>query len=117
MSNNNLAEDFFGKPAEPAGDKTVFVRENLTEKIFTSRPDPSVVGEPPPVPDMIRNLYHDTAKWAKTGFQTSSPDEVDRRLKICGECEFFKGGRCMICGCFMNLKAKLATGSCPKGKW
>ncbi|NBW99955.1 hypothetical protein EBR03_10335 [bacterium] len=103
---SNIAEEMFGQPPK-----------NMTEEIFTSRPDRAAVGDPPPIPDLIKNLYMDTTAWAKDGFKTGNQEEVSRRLAICGECEFFKGGRCMVCGCFMALKAKLSTGKCPKEKW
>lgn len=83
----------------------------------TSSPDKSVVGEPPPLIDMAGNFYRDAIKWAQSGFQTSEAGEVEKRLAICADCEFFRGGRCVVCGCFMKYKASLATGSCPKGKW
>jgi hypothetical protein len=91
--------------------------DNMTAKMFTSRPDPKLVGEPPPLPDMMRNLYHDMKGWAQDGFKTEDEAETNRRLDICQGCENFKEGRCMLCGCFMKLKAKLSTGSCPVGKW
>jgi hypothetical protein len=91
--------------------------ENMTAGVFASRPDPKQVGEPPPLPDMMRNLYRDMKGWAQDGFKTEDSAETDRRLEICFSCENFKDGRCMLCGCFMKLKAKLSTGSCPVGKW
>jgi Family of unknown function (DUF6171) len=91
--------------------------ENMTAKIFTSRPDPKEVGEPPPLPDLMRNFYHEMRDWAQDGFNTENEVEINRRLNICQGCESFKEGRCMLCGCFMKLKARLSTGSCPSGKW
>jgi hypothetical protein len=104
--NVNIAEEFFGTPTPPQG--TPATPGNVNE---------STVGTPPPIMDMAKNLLRDTTAWAKSGFESSSQEEVDRRLSICGDCEHFKEGRCMVCGCYMALKAKLATGSCPKGKW
>lgn len=47
------------------------------------------------------------------------PAEQVRRLSICYRCEFFDGGRCRLCGCFANLKTRLATEHCPHDppKW
>lgn len=41
------------------------------------------------------------------------------RYSICQECpEFLKiTNQCKQCGCFMNLKVKLAEAKCPIGKW
>ena len=44
---------------------------------------------------------------------------INARLAICGECEHFikTTSQCNQCGCFMRAKARLATSSCPVGKW
>jgi hypothetical protein len=41
------------------------------------------------------------------------------RYKICKSCTLFNSvlKTCTACGCFMNLKTKLAHSYCPKGKW
>ena len=46
-------------------------------------------------------------------------DIVNKRLDICKGCEFlFKPtNTCKKCGCFMDVKTKIATSSCPVGKW
>ena len=61
-------------------------------------------------------------KKTKRGF-ISKPSLYEERIKICTSCEtlepaFFmcsskKGG----CGCFMKIKAKKASATCPKDKW
>lgn len=102
----DIAEEMFGKPPGPPA-----------KMLTPGAVDETLVGKPPPAIDMAKNLYKDTIAWAKSGFEVTQKDEVDRRLDICFKCEFFKDGRCTICGCFMALKAKLATGQCPKGKW
>lgn len=43
--------------------------------------------------------------------------EIENRLKICQNCEFYSNGRCAKCGCFNKWKAKLKTEHCPIGKW
>ena len=90
---------------------------NMTEAMFTSRPDPREVGEPPPLPDMVRSFYHGMKDWAGDGFKTQSEEETNRRLAICAGCKDFKDGRCMLCGCFLKFKAAISTGKCPVGKW
>ena len=48
------------------------------------------------------------------------PDEIQKwRFALCNSCEhFFKPtNQCKKCGCFMNLKTKLAKADCPVGKW
>lgn len=41
------------------------------------------------------------------------------RLKVCRECEQFQklSRQCRLCGCFLDLKAKLLEAACPAGKW
>jgi len=43
------------------------------------------------------------------------------RLEVCRSCEFVRMGtgfeRCVKCGCFMRLKAKLSMVECPVKKW
>lgn len=48
-----------------------------------------------------------------------SDEEKERRLTICRECPHFrhKTTRCGQCGCFLNIKAKLAIVNCPIGQW
>ncbi len=40
------------------------------------------------------------------------------RMKVCAECEkFLYGSTCGVCGCVMQVRARLADGKCPKKKW
>ena len=41
------------------------------------------------------------------------------RLNICSTCEHFQAGacRCRLCGCFMQLKARIPQAKCPDGRW
>lgn len=38
---------------------------------------------------------------------------VSERLSLCRDCEFREGERCGVCGCFVQLKAKVGTEKCP----
>jgi uncharacterized paraquat-inducible protein A len=46
-------------------------------------------------------------------------EEIERRMSICQECEFFlpKQKRCMKCGCFLRWKTALRSQKCPIEKW
>jgi hypothetical protein len=74
----------------------------------------------PPKP--IENLAKSMKNWAKAGFKTVNKAEYEKRLKICRSCEFWNEqanyslGRCEKCKC-TKMKLKLATESCPIGKW
>jgi hypothetical protein len=71
----------------------------------------------------IRSLNDDVGKWARSNFNTTSKDELDDRLKICHQCEFWnpKGfggtGICAKCGCSTQAKLRMATSKCPIDKW
>ena len=46
-------------------------------------------------------------------------DIIDRRWAECQNCEHLikATNQCKKCGCFMKLKTRVATASCPVGKW
>jgi membrane protease subunit (stomatin/prohibitin family) len=48
-----------------------------------------------------------------------SAEEVSKqRMEICKSCpSLIAMNRCKECGCFMDVKTKLARFSCPLGKW
>ena len=48
-----------------------------------------------------------------------SEEEFKERMSICEKCNRYdtSQSRCMECGCFMLLKARLGTEDCPLGKW
>jgi hypothetical protein len=74
----------------------------------------------PPKP--IENFAKSMKNWAKAGFKTVSEDKYKERLNICRSCNFWNEkanyslGRCEKCKC-TKMKLKLATESCPIGKW
>ena len=39
------------------------------------------------------------------------------RLDLCRKCEFFIGNFCKKCKCFMPVKVRLASSTCPDGRW
>lgn len=43
----------------------------------------------------------------------------DERLLVCETCPFFdrETEQCDLCGCFVELKAALATEKCPDNRW
>ncbi len=48
--------------------------------------------------------------------QRTAPQEYERRLKLCGECEHISGGTCLKCGCYVQLRAAKAEAHCPLKK-
>ena len=46
-------------------------------------------------------------------------ETVKQRLDACAACPFLdkKARQCLECRCFVDLKAQLATETCPKHRW
>tara|TARA_R100000995_G_scaffold18009_2_gene7314 strand:- start:4521 stop:4925 length:405 start_codon:yes stop_codon:yes gene_type:complete len=53
------------------------------------------------------------SKW----FATS--EVYKERMSICRDCVYYfkLTGNCKVCGCFMKVKSRIGSMSCPKGKW
>jgi hypothetical protein len=67
-----------------------------------------------------KNLATATAKHVSHGLPTVTDEERDRRLAICGGCEFrTEAGTCRKCGCGLKTKASWALQHCPLNppKW
>jgi len=48
----------------------------------------------------------------------AAQDLTHERLKLCEACQHFsKIRKCKLCGCWMDLKAKLLEAQCPIDKW
>ena len=71
----------------------------------------------------VKSASYSALEWAKAGFPVVSNEDFENRKSICNSCEFFEpkafygDGRCAKCGCDFKLKSKMATESCPIGKW
>jgi hypothetical protein len=65
------------------------------------------------------------ARWTVAGFPVRDQTEVERiERELCRPCEKYVEGRCKTCGCRVTSsslavanKIKMATESCPAGKW
>jgi hypothetical protein len=44
--------------------------------------------------------------------QKTSADEYERRLKICKGCENLVSGMCVLCGCYVEVRAAKAAQRC-----
>lgn len=92
------------------------------EKLRTTLPKITVTGpeiKGPGIVQMAQNFGEAMVTQAKAtleGKETFVPKEIyEERLEICRGCEWFNKGRCLSagCGCFLGVKAKLATSVCP----
>jgi hypothetical protein len=59
----------------------------------------------------------EASSWIIGGAKVCASDIILKRLDECGRCEHFKDSKCGRCGCYMSIKAKMATSKCPIGKW
>lgn len=48
-----------------------------------------------------------------------SQEVYEKRLEICGKCEYLMQGMCRLCGCFVELRASLRVRKCASvpAKW
>jgi tetratricopeptide (TPR) repeat protein len=56
-------------------------------------------------------------RFVGSGFKTVPHQTFEHRLRCCGQCEYYTGLRCRVCGCFTNLKARLPHEDCPLDRW
>lgn len=69
----------------------------------------------PTITQMAENFGKALVNYAKDGFTNVNDEEFERRIQICNsnECGEYNSGRCNLCGCYLTLKAKWASQSCP----
>lgn len=55
----------------------------------------------------------------KVGILVAEETVIQERINICNNCDYlFQPTRnCKLCGCFIDLKTKLKSSSCPINKW
>lgn len=46
-----------------------------------------------------------------------SNSEYQSRLEICEVCDKLNQGTCLACGCYVEIRAVLVRGRCPKHLW
>lgn len=97
------------------------IRRTLAQ--ITGEPEDSPRATPPPLATQIASATGSLTRWVSNGLKFVSDEELERRKAICAGCEFwdpeaFQGtGRCLKCGCSTWAKLRMATESCPVGKW
>jgi hypothetical protein len=82
-----------------------------------------VKANPPSLPQQAASLGKSLLNWTNSGFAATPPDILAAREATCRACpEWDAGamggtGRCRKCGCSTWAKLRMATESCPLGKW
>ena len=73
----------------------------------------------PTMIQMAKSLTESVVDWTKAGFKTVSEETLNKRLEICGKCEFWDAsgfggtGKCKKCGCSTQAKLRMSTSACP----
>ena len=84
---------------------------------------PGSVVPKPTLTTMAKTATASLSQWAKNGFRTVLPDQLEGRMTICRSCpkwdaDAYAGtGRCQICGCSTAAKLRLSHEKCPEGRW
>lgn len=91
----------------------------LGEKTYRSSPPTKDVVRSvesfPPIIEQAKGFMHSAAKAISSGFKQA--DDYAERWEICQGCEKLQEKRCLMCGCWMEGKAKFAAVHCDLGKW
>lgn len=60
-------------------------------------------------------------KWTCAGLPTRTKPQREALLAVCNTCDRHSNdgifSRCGECGCFLSVKVRMATETCPLGKW
>jgi len=73
----------------------------------------------PSTKNKIFTFVSSMIQYAASGFENADLSVSNQRIKICEECpDFIPFNRsCQLCGCYMDLKTKIAASECPLKKW
>lgn len=63
------------------------------------------------------NLTKAVKDFVADGCQTVDAATYKARLDVCNKCDYRDGKRCTVCGCFVDIKAKMSSQHCPEGLW
>jgi tetratricopeptide (TPR) repeat protein len=81
------------------------------------RPAPAQPTTGPGVLRMAITATKSMTQFLGSGLKTAPPQMLRQRLRTCAACEHHTGLRCRLCGCFTNVKARMAHEQCPIEKW
>jgi hypothetical protein len=80
----------------------------------------SQAADPNSGPGLLRMAVSATKammKYIGSGLRATPADVQQKRMATCQSCVHHTGLRCRICGCFTNVKTRMAHEQCPIGKW
>lgn len=110
-----------------ANDYPIGLTWRLEVEAYICEHQPETCGDmTPPEPmtkvKLVAKFLSAMSDWASEGFKLATPEVFADRYEICQQCPMWGGdaafglGRCGKCGC-SGLKLKVATQTCPIGKW
>ena len=70
--------------------------------------------------ELDENEYNEKLKSHIDGLPASMKTEESvykNRLDKCRECEKLAAGTCLVCGCYVEMRAAIKRGKCPIKKW
>jgi|9_EtaG_2_1085328.scaffolds.fasta_scaffold02248_8 hypothetical protein len=74
----------------------------------------------PKMPSLTKRAFNfakSATEYVRSGMQNVSETQYETRLKICEVCPFRKDTKCSKCGCYIEVKAKWSTSTCPDNRW
>jgi hypothetical protein len=117
----DLAEAMRRAATRPSASEEAREQEEATAKQTEHMLASEQLDHFPPFFQMARSLARDawhaarqTAGGAPLLLQSQA---AAARLAVCETCASLRGDRCVECGCFMTVKAHIASVHCPLGKW
>lgn len=74
---------------------------------------------PPSVLAMAGSAVMAAGKWAAAGLPEASQEQLAKRQAECRACDRWdsRAERCLECGCYTQIKLRMATERCPLGRW
>lgn len=73
--------------------------------------------EGPGLMKMAKGFVKSAVEHVRDGMAHVTPEEQQKRLDICNQCDKKQGNRCGECGCFLKIKTSWASSECPLKKW
>lgn len=69
----------------------------------------------PSIYKMVKSFVREAIEYSKQGAPHVTAKQYENRLKTCSSCTHYKEdlGRCGLCGCMVEHKAKWGTATCP----
>jgi len=71
----------------------------------------------PSITKQAWNFTKSLTKYVKSGMHDAGKEVFEQRIAVCNTCPWRKDEKCSKCGCFIDVKAKWGTSTCPDDRW